>query len=259
MPPLADDTPRATTMPHRDREQADSLAGPLTSGATTDFDRHAETYQAAVDAAAGVSVEKLSSEKARLIAHVLARCVGNPKRLRVLDVGCGIGLIDQDLEHRVGALCGVDTSLRSLDLARARAPATHFVRYDGTRLPVADGSFDVAFASCVLHHIPPTARQGFITEMLRPLQPNGAVLVIEHNPFNPVTRRIVARCAWDVGAVLLRCSETMRLMRLAGAEIAGRRYIGFSPLRSPLIEQAEHAIGWLPIGAQYCVWGIKTS
>jgi len=95
--------------------------------------------------------------------------------------------------------------------------------------------------------------------MLRPLQPNGAVLIIEHNPFNPVTRRIIARCAFDADAVLLRCSETMRLIRSAGAVIAGRRYIGFSPLRSTLIEQAERAIGWLPIGAQYCVWGVKSA
>jgi ubiquinone/menaquinone biosynthesis C-methylase UbiE len=223
------------------------------------FDPHAETYQHQVEQAAGVSVEKLAGEKARLIAQILTECIGDPKRLRVLDVGCGIGLIDHDLERSVGALCGVDTSLRSLELAIARAPETHFVRYDGTRLPVADSSFDAVFASCVLHHIPPAVRQGFVTEMLRPLQPNGAVLIIEHNPFNPVTRRIIARCAFDADAVLLRCSETMRLIRSAGADIAGRRYIGFSPLRSTLIEQAEHAIGWLPIGAQYCVWGVKTS
>jgi SAM-dependent methyltransferase len=224
-----------------------------------DFDRHAETYQASVDDAAGVSVEKLSREKARLILRVLAECVGDSRQLRVLDVGCGIGLIDHYLEHGVAALCGVDTSLRSLELARARAPGTRFVHYDGTRLPVADASFDAVFASCVLHHVLPGARRGFIGEMLRPLRPKGAVIVIEHNPFNPVTQLIIARCAFDADAVPLRCGEAMRLMRSAGAGIAGRRYIGFSPLRSPLIERAEHAIGWLPIGAQYCVWGIKAA
>jgi len=98
------------------------------------FDQHAETYQHEVEQAAGVSVEKLAGEKARLIAQILTECIGEPKRLRVLDVGCGIGLIAHDLERSVGALCGVDTSLRSLELAIARAPETHFVCYDDTRL-----------------------------------------------------------------------------------------------------------------------------
>jgi predicted TPR repeat methyltransferase len=80
------------------------------------FDQHAETYQ--VEQAAGVSVEKLAGEKARMILKVLAECVGDPKQLRVLDVGCGIGLIDRDLDPGVAELCGVDTSLRSLELAR---------------------------------------------------------------------------------------------------------------------------------------------
>jgi len=222
-----------------------------------DFDQHAESYQQAVNQAAGVSVEKLAGEKARMILKALADCVGDPRQLRVLDVGCGIGLIDQDLGHDVNELCGVDTSLRSLELARARAPAARFVHYDGTRLPFDDSSFDAAFASCVLHHVPPIVRRSFMAEMLRTLRPKGAVILIEHNPFNPVTQRTVSRCAFDADAVLLRCGEAMRLMKSAGATVAGRRYVGFSPLRNALVEWAEHVVGWLPIGAQYCVWGIK--
>jgi SAM-dependent methyltransferase len=223
-----------------------------------DFDRHAESYQEAVDRASGVSVEKLAAEKARMILKVLSDCVGEPKQVRVLDIGCGIGLIDQHLDGGVADLCGVDTSLRSLELARTRAPATRFVHYDGARLPFLDLSFDAVFTSCVLHHVPPAARRGFMAEMLRPLRAKGAVIVIEHNPFNPVTRRSVSRCAFDADAVLLRSRETMRLMAEAGAAVVGRSYVGFSPIRNALVERAEHAISWLPIGAQYCVWGIKT-
>jgi ubiquinone/menaquinone biosynthesis C-methylase UbiE len=222
-----------------------------------DFDEHANTYLQAVEQAAGVSVERLAREKARMILKAIADCVGDPKQLEVLDIGCGIGLIDRELDRSVADLCGVDTSLRSLELARARAPATRFVHYDGVRLPFVDSSFDAVFASCVLHHVPPTARQGFMVEMLRPLRPNGAVIVIEHNPFNPVTRRVVSRCAFDADAVLLRCREAMRLMTESGAVVEGRCYVGFSPFRNALVERVEHLIGWLPIGAQYCVWGIK--
>jgi ubiquinone/menaquinone biosynthesis C-methylase UbiE len=222
-----------------------------------DFDQYADTYRMAVDQAAGVSAEELAGEKARMILEVLADCVGSPKQLQVLDIGCGIGLIDQELNSGVAELCGVDVSLRSLELARTRAPAARFVHYNGRGLPFADSSFDAVFASCVLHHVPLAARRGFMVEMLRPLRPKGAVIVIEHNPFNPVTQRTVSRCAFDADAVLLRSSETMRLITEVGAAVAGRRYVGFSPLRNAFVERVEHAIGWLPIGAQYCVWGIK--
>lgn len=224
-----------------------------------DFDQHAEAYQETVYQAAGILVETLAAEKARMILDVLADCVGDPKQLRVLDIGCGIGLVDQALDSGVAKLCGVDTSVHSLEFARSRAPRTSFVRYDGARLPFVNSSFDAVFASNVLHHVPPDVRRRFMLEMLRALRPKGAIIVIEHNPVNPITRRIVSRCAFDADAVLLRCGETMELMAEAGAIVTGRRYVGFSPIRNTLFERAERVIGWLPIGAQYCVWGIKDS
>jgi SAM-dependent methyltransferase len=221
------------------------------------FDRFAQDYRAEVDRAAGVSVERLAGEKARLILDVLSAHFGDPKRLRVLDIGCGIGLVDRELEGEVGLLCGADMSRDSLDLAKIRAPATRFALYDGARLPFADASFDAAFAVSVVHHVPPGARPAFMAEMLRPVAQRGIAILIEHNPLNPVTRRIVARCAFDADAVLLGCREAGELLAAAGAPVAGRRYIGFSPVRSALVERVERGIAWLPIGAQYCAWGIK--
>jgi len=43
----------------------------------------------------------------------------------------------------------------------------------------------------------------------------------------------------------------------AGTACARWRYIGFLPFRHRLVERAEQAIGWLPVGAQYCVWSRK--
>ncbi len=222
-----------------------------------DFDRHADAYQAAVSTAAGVSADILAGEKARLIREVLATTLGDPKRQRVLDVGCGIGLIERDLDREVKELCAVDVSLRSLDYARERAPGTRFMHYDGGRLPFADAMFDAAFASCVIHHVPPPARPVFMAEMLRVLRPGGTVIVIEHNPLNPATQFIVSRCAFDADASLFTCWKAAKLIEGGGARIAGRRYMGFSPFRSAIVERAERIIGWLPVGAQYCIWGIK--
>lgn len=224
-----------------------------------DFDQYVDGYQEAVDNAAGVSLAGLAGEHARLILEVLAGWLDDPKELRVLDVGCGIGRTDRALESGVGELYGADLSLQSLDAARAIASATRFVRYDGARLPFADASFDAAFAISVLHHVPPAERSSFITEMLRPIRPNGAVIVIEHNPLNPITQRIVSRCAFDADAILLSSRETAKLLANGGAPALGRRYLGFWPFRHALVVRAERAIAWLPMGAQYCMWGIKSA
>jgi ubiquinone/menaquinone biosynthesis C-methylase UbiE len=175
----------------------------------------------------------------------------------VLDLGCGIGLLDRELEPHVGALIGVDVSLPSLQLAAGRAPATAFAQYDGARLPFADGTFGCAVASCVLHHVMPAARAGFIGEMMRVLTPGGLAVIIEHNARNPVTRHIVSRCAFDADAVLLTRQEAVTLLADGGVPVAGWRYLGFLPFRNRIVERAERLVGWLPAGAQYCVWGRK--
>jgi len=223
----------------------------------TEFDGYAADYRCEVDRAAGVSVERLAGEKARLLLDLLAAELGDPKQLRVLDVGCGIGLVEHELACSVGELCGTDVSLKSLEFARSRAPSAHFVHFNGAKLPFRDASFDAVFASCVLHHVPPNVRPSFIAEMLRPLRQNGLVVIIEHNPANPVTRRIVSRCVFDADAVLLGCRETVELFAKGGGARTQRRYIGFLPFRHRLVERAERVIGWLPVGAQYCVWSRK--
>ena len=90
--------------------------------------------------------------------------------------------------------------------------------------------------------------------MIRP----GGVAIFIDNPLNPVTRRIVASCAFDEDAVLLGLTEARTLLAGAGASQIDRRFMGFSPIRNSTIERAESYLGWLPIGAQYCAWGIKT-
>ena len=223
----------------------------------TQFDQYAKDYVAAVDDAAGVSVEQLAGEKARLILEALGASSGDRQHVLVLDLGCGIGLLDRELEPHVGALIGVDVSLPSLQLAAGRAPATAFAQYDGARLPFADRTFGCAVASCVLHHVMPPARACFIGEMMRVLTPGGLAVIIEHNARNPVTRHIVSRCAFDADAVLLTRQETATLLADGGVPVAGWRYLGFLPFRNRIVERAERLVGWLPAGAQYCVWGRK--
>jgi SAM-dependent methyltransferase len=226
----------------------------------TEFDRYAADYRATVNEAtgiAGVDVDQLAAHKARLLLGLVARRLGDARSRKVLDVGCGIGLVDAELVSGVGELHGIDTSQKSLEEAARAVPSARFRHFGGKRIPHADGAFDLVFTICVLHHLAPRDRPAFVAEMARVTRPGGVVAIIEHNPLNPMTRRIVSRCAFDQDAVLLRCGTGARLLAGAGLERGGRGYIAFWPRRSAFVERVEQRIGWLPAGAQYYVWGTK--
>ena len=226
----------------------------------TEFDRYAVDYRATVNEAAGIArvdVDELAGYKARLLLDLMERQLGDARTRKVLDVGCGIGLVDAELVSGVGELQGIDTSRQSLAEAKQAAPAARFTHFDGGRIPHADAVFDLVFAICVVHHVPPRDRQAFVHEMVRVTRPGGIVAIIEHNPLNPLTRYIVARCPFDHDAVLLHPASGARFLSSAGLEPGGRGYITFWPKRSAVIARVERWIGWLPAGAQYYVWATK--
>jgi hypothetical protein len=56
--------------------------------------------------------------------------------------------------------------------------------------------------------------------------------------------------------VLLGRSEAMTLLKGAGLRPGESSNIFFWPKRSAFAESLERGLGWLPIGAQYYVWGL---
>jgi SAM-dependent methyltransferase len=94
-----------------------------------------------------------------------------PKSARVLDVGCGDGLLAQALlEMRP------DLRIEGVDvLVRAGIPIP--VReFDGTRLPFADGDYDVAMAIDVFHHA--ENAEALMAEMKRVAR--GSLVIKDH-------------------------------------------------------------------------------
>ena len=75
--------------------------------------------------------------------------------------------------------------------------------------------------------------------------------VWEHNPYNPVTRYIVATCPFDENAVLITATELAKCERKAGFRHITTRYCGFFPGPLAALRRLETAISWLPLGAQY--------
>src|SRR5262249_36755906 len=125
----------------------------------------------------------------------------------------------------------------------------------GEAIPFGDAEFDVCFAVCVLHHVPPGDRGALLGQMRRVCRPGGLIVLFEHNPWNPLTRRAVRGCEFVRGAQLLSRGAAWRLLSAAGVSDQGGRFILFFTRESALLRGVERRLGWLPLGAQYAVFG----
>jgi SAM-dependent methyltransferase len=96
---------------------------------------------------------------------IAATGIPNP---RVLEVGCGSGYYSDVLATLVPGgvqYSGIDYSDAMIARARAYYPSTAFEVADATRLPYADGAFDIVFNGVSLMHI--VDYQGAIREAAR--------------------------------------------------------------------------------------------
>jgi SAM-dependent methyltransferase len=121
-------------------------------------------------------------------------------------------------------------------------------------LPFDDNAVDFVTAVCVYHHVHAEARALLTREIRRVLTPGGLCCIIEHNPWNPVTRAIVKRCPVDVDAELLTARSGRTLLEAAGFEPLISHYFLYLPERlfnnfSPL----ENMLSKIPLGGQYAI------
>jgi hypothetical protein len=79
--------------------------------------------------------------------------------------------------------------------------------------------------------------------------------MIEHNPFNPLTRLVVFRCPFDRDAHLLRAAQANRLLQLAGFAHVWASYFLLTPFSSVAARRLEHWLRAVPLGAQYAAVG----
>jgi SAM-dependent methyltransferase len=173
-----------------------------------------------------------------------------------IDVGCGVGLTDRYLDGFC-SLVGVDISPGVLEEAAKANCGVRYLEYDGKRLPFENESFDLAFTICVVHHVPVAEWASFVAEIARCVRPGGLVVIFEHNPFNPLTRLAVRRCAFDEDATLLRRSKAAHLLRQAGLDTVESAYILFFPWPARALNALDQRLGRFPLGSQYYVSGRK--
>ncbi len=77
-----------------------------------------------------------------------------PVGSRVLELGCGAGLLEtRDLATQF-VVTGVDISAEQIARARANVPGATFLRADLTELELAPSSFDAVVSFYVFNHVP---------------------------------------------------------------------------------------------------------
>jgi ubiquinone/menaquinone biosynthesis C-methylase UbiE len=111
---------------------------------------------------------------------------------RVLDVGCGTGIVARTAAARVGAsgsVVAVDVNEQMLEVARAASGASHppveWRQSSATALPFTDGSFDAALSQQMIQFVSDPAAA--LREMRRVLRADGRVALsvcraIAHSP-----------------------------------------------------------------------------
>jgi len=104
---------------------------------------------------------------------------------RFLDVGCGTGVLTRLAAETVGTsglAVGIDPAPRMIAVARKNAAGSSQAEFRLAaieRLPFESGSFDVAVASLMLHHLPSDLKRDGLREVYRVLKPGGRLIVVD--------------------------------------------------------------------------------
>jgi len=225
----------------------------MTQEPLDDFDKFARDYKAILDKSlkfGGEKGEYFSAYKAGFIARQLGRGFQG----KILEHGCGVGLLSQDLLRQFpgSTVDGYDVSALSI----GHVPPN--LKHQGCFTPDFDqlaGGYDLIVVANVLHHIETPEREKEIVRLKKLLKSGGRIIIFEHNPLNPLTRKIVRDSPLDHGVVLLPSTETILYLKNAGFLNIKRSYIVFFPRIFSVLRWLEPYLSWLPWGAQYALMG----
>jgi SAM-dependent methyltransferase len=185
------------------------------------------------------------------IRDMLRRAGVDASGLVWLDVGCGRGELLELMGGDFAEAFGCDPAT---EMIQASIKAQVTLQKSPIELPFETSSIDFVTAVCVLHHVDRSARMLWMRELRRVLTPGGLCCLVEHNPWNPVTRAIVRRCPMDVNADIHTAAQTSALLRVAGFDRIRTDYFLYLPEKLfRRFGPAELIFRKVPLGGQYAI------
>lgn len=95
---------------------------------------------------------------------------------KVLEVGCGIGVLSSYLAEKYGwEVTGIDLDPEQIERAKKEHKENKYLKFleaDATKLPFRDNEFDLVLSSDAMHHIVSDWDKA-LSEISRVLRPNG--------------------------------------------------------------------------------------
>ncbi len=124
---------------------------------------------------AGILRTGINPERVGYLREVLERAGVDPAGRHALDIGCGGGLMAEEVAHLGFQVHGVDLSGPSIETARRHAAESGLeIEYSvatGEQLPFPEESFDLVYCCDVLEHVDNV--DSVIAESARVLRPGG--------------------------------------------------------------------------------------
>jgi 2-polyprenyl-3-methyl-5-hydroxy-6-metoxy-1,4-benzoquinol methylase len=180
------------------------------------------------------------------------------RNFNLLDFGCGIGNLYESVKKFFpkASYTGVDKSEESILQAKSRfSDNSNFHPLHSKSWKQIQ--YDLIFSAGVFHHIPHDQHKNILKELSARLKPDGKLVIWEHNPLNPFTKKIVRDCLFDRDAILI--FPFLMKKALLEAQFSDIRiiYTTFFPKTLSYLNVLDPLLGWLPLGGQYVTIGKK--